>query len=134
MITDITQHKAYMYAYKVSKGKIQAPKYVKYQCKLWLKIADGKDKKYTINLKKVNKIDGLLHLFIMPKGYAAGKPIQECLAEFQYFFIIAVLCTVEIADTSKRKYQNVILEIGRKNGKTLLTAIIFLILLLTEPK
>ena len=133
--TDITKHKAYIYALEASKDKHNnVPKYVKKQAKEWLKIANSKDKKYTINLKKLQNIEGILSLLVMPKGLNAKKPIKDCLAGFQYFFIVAILCTVHRDDPSKRKYQNVVLEIGRKNGKTLLIAILFLILLLTEPK
>ena len=40
----ITKNKAYLYA-KTYKDK-EIPKYVKKQCKEFIRIADGKDKKY----------------------------------------------------------------------------------------
>ena len=38
------------------------------------------------------------------------------------------------ADPRKRRYQNAVLEIARKNGKTFIVAVIFIILLLTEDR
>jgi phage terminase large subunit-like protein len=56
------------------------------------------------------------------------------IAGFQSFFIIAVLCTVHRENMEKRRYETAILEICRKNGKTWLINIIFLLLFLLEPK
>ena len=130
----MTNHLSYKYAQDVADDKIDVGKYVKLQCKEFLKVANGKDKKYIINYKKVKKIDNILKLMIMPKGLQAGKTVYECIAGFQAFFIVSALCVVYRDDRSKRRYTNAILEICRKNGKTFLVAIIFLILFLTEPK
>jgi hypothetical protein len=71
------KNKAYKYATDVVNKKITAPKYVIKQCKQFIKIADDKDSKYVINKKKVNQIEAILKLLIMPKGLKAGQSIYE---------------------------------------------------------
>lgn len=130
----ISDHYSYKYASNVISNKISAPKYVKKQCKEFKKNADGKNKKYCIDEEKVILIDSLLKLMVMPNGLRAGESIYDCMSGFQFFFIVAVLCTVHRNHTDKRRYQIAILEICRKNGKTILIAIIFILLMLLEPK
>ena len=130
----ISDHYSYKYASNVISNKISAPKYVKKQCKEFKKNADGKNKKYCIDEEKVILIDSLLKLMVMPNGLRAGESIYNCMSGFQFFFIVAVLCTVHRNHTDKRRYQIAILEICRKNGKTILIAIIFILLMLLEPK
>lgn len=130
----ISDHYSYKYASDVISNKISAPKYVKKQCKEFKKNADGKNKKYCIDEEKVILIDSLLKLMVMPNGLRAGESIYNCMSGFQFFFIVAVLCTVHRNHIDKRRYQVAILEICRKNGKTILIAIIFILLMLLEPK
>ena len=111
------KHPAYIYARDVVYGKINAPRYVKLQCQDFLLVANDKLAKYKIDTQLVEKIDRLLDLFIMAKGLSAGKTVKECLAGFQWLLIIAVLCTVHRDKPEKRRYENVIFEIARKNGK-----------------
>lgn len=127
-------HTSYQYAEGVISGSINAPKYVKLQCRQFLKMADGKDDKYMIDDEKVNLIDEILKLMIMPKGYKEGKNLYESLVGFQFFFIISVLCSVFKNDITRRRYRTAILEICRKNGKTFLVAVIFILLFFLEPK
>lgn len=127
------KHPAYIYAKDVVNGKINAPRYVKLQCQDFLLVANDKLAKYKIDTQLVEKIDRLLDLFIMAKGLSAGKTVKECLAGFQWLLIIAVLCTVHRDKPEKRRYENVIFEIARKNGKTFLVAILFLLLFFSEP-
>jgi phage terminase large subunit-like protein len=130
----IKNHKSYEYALSVVNSEINAPKFVIMQCQQFLDIADGKDEKYMIDKNKVNLIDGLLKLMKMAKGLNSGDSVYNTIAGFQSFFIIAVLCTVHRENTEKRRYETAILEICRKNGKTWLINIIFLLLFLLEPK
>lgn len=84
--------------------------------------------------KKVSTISKLLKVLIVPKGLKAGNSCFDVLSGFQWLLIIAILCTVHRDDTSKRRYERAILEIARKNGKTFLIALLFILLFLTEPK
>ncbi len=128
------KHPSRVYADAVVAKKINAPKYVVKQCKKFNKIANNRDKRYRINEDRVDLIDGMLDLMIMPKGLAIGKTIKEAMAGFQWLFIIAVLCTVYKDDPERRRYETAILEICRKNGKTFLIAVLFILLLFIEPK
>jgi phage terminase large subunit-like protein len=128
------KNKAYQYAKAVVDKKIMAPRYVIKQCKQFLKIAEDKDKKYVINNRKVNQIEAILKILIMPKGLKAGQSIYECSCGYQWVFYISVLCVVYRSNPEKRKYETAILEIARKNFKTYTIATIFILLFLIEPK
>ena len=146
----IKEHPSYKYAYNVvhdlikppelyyidndKRKKFIEPKYVKKQCKIFLDIADGKDKKYIINEKKVAKIDKVAKALKMAKGFKAGQPIYDSLAGYQWLLVIASICTVYKENTKKRRYETIILEIARKNGKTFIVAFLFLLLFYLEPK
>lgn len=130
----IQEHQSYKYASDVCEGEIIAPKYVIIQCKEFLKIADGKSEKYCINEDTVDLIDNILKLLVMARGLKAQQTIYKAFAGFQFFLIIAVLCTVYKDNKNHRRYETAILEICRKNGKTFLVAVIFIILFFTEPK
>lgn len=122
------------YARAVVGKEINAPKYVKKQCRLYLKIVDGKDKKYCIDKTKRSRIIEMTRLLIVPRGLSAGKTVFETLSGFQWLFLLAVLTVVFKKDKSRRRYETAVLEICRKNGKTFLVAIVFLVLFFTEPK
>lgn len=118
----------------VAEGKINAPKFVKLQVKEFLSIANNKDNRYKIDENKVRTIGELLKLLIMPKGLKANATVYDAMAGFQWLFIIAIMCTVERDNSDKRRYENAILEICRKNGKTFLIAVLFILLFFIEPK
>lgn len=118
----------------VAEGKANAPKFVKLQVKEFLSIANNKDSRYKIDENKVRTIGELLKLLIMPKGLKANATVYDAMAGFQWLFIIAILCTVERDNPDKRRYENAILEICRKNGKTFLIAVLFILLFFIEPK
>lgn len=123
-----------IYAEAVTKKQVHAPKYVIKQCRAFLEISNGRDRKYQVDQNRVELIGGLLELMVMPKGLKRGRPISECLGGFQWLFIIAVLCVVYRDNTERRRYETAILEICRKNGKTFLVAVIFILLLFLEPQ
>lgn len=129
----MTNNKAYEYC-KNNVRKKTTPKYVKLQMREFMRIAEGKDKKYIISEKKVHQIESILKLLIMPKGLKAGSTIYDCSAGYQWLLYIGVLATVYKENPKKRRYETGILEICRKNFKTFSIATIFIILFLTEPK
>lgn len=126
-------NKAYEYCKKNIKKKT-TPKYVKLQMKEWLKIADGKHKKYIVSEAKVKQVENILKLLNMPKGLKAGESLYNCSTGYQWFIYIAVFCTVYRDDTKRRKYETCLLEICRKNFKTYTVGTIFIIAFLTEPQ
>lgn len=145
----IQKHPSYIYAYQVVYNEIEvpnlyyenkkvkkkfiAPKYIKKQCKIFLDICDGKDDKYCINENRVKKIDKIAKVLKMAKGIKAGETIYNSLAGYQWLLVIASLCVVYRNNTKKRRYENVVLEISRKNGKTFIVAFLFLLLFYLEP-
>lgn len=129
----IKQNKAYIYAKQGIKAK-ETPKYVKKQMREFVKIADGKDKKYCINEDKVKQIENVLKLLIMPKGLKAGESLFDCSTNYQWLFYISILAVVYREDKERRRYETGILEICRKNFKTYTIGTLFLLLFLLEPK
>ena len=128
----MTSTKAYQYC-KANVNKKTTPKYVKKQMREFMKICEGKDKKYIINMAKYRQIEGILKLLIMPKGLKAGQTLYECTTGYQWVIYTAVLCTVYKDNPDKRRYETCILEICRKNFKTFTVAILFIILMIMEP-
>lgn len=145
----IQEHPSYIYALKIvnneiippklyfelnGEKKFIPPKYVKKQCQIFVDIADGKSDQYIINEKRISKIDKILKVLKMAKGLKVGKSIYNSLAGYQWLLIVASLCTVYRSDVKKRRYETVILEICRKNGKTFIVALLILLLFYLEPK
>ena len=101
--------------------------------KEFMRICEGKDKKYIISEKKLKQVENILKFLVMPKGLKAGQNLYACTVGYQWLFYIAILCTVYRDNESKRRYETGVLEICRKNFKTYTIATIFIILFLTEP-
>lgn len=125
-------NKAYEFCKKSVKRKT-TPKYVKLQMKDFMRICEGKDKKYIVSEKKVKQVENILKILNMPKGLRAGESLYNCTTGYQWLFYIAILCTVYRNNEKKRRYETGVLEICRKNFKTYTIATIFIILFLTEP-
>ena len=131
MTADIHSSPAAEYArWCLKKNNRKAPKYVKLQAKAWLKILDGKDKEACVDETAYRKLCRLLQLITHPD---LGKPMYECMEDYAWFLIVATLCTVNKADGS-RYYETALLEIARKNFKTFNSAVIFILLMLTENR
>lgn len=145
----LENHPSYIYAKQIVDGTIKppplyfelngekkfiSPKYVKKQCKIFLDIADDKSSKYVINVSRIKKIDKILKILVMAKGIKVGKKIYDALAGYQWLIIVASLCTVYRDDKNKRRYETVVLEICRKNGKTFIVALMVLLLFYLEPR
>ena len=128
------EHGGYKYAQSVVKKAIPAPKYVVKQCEEFLKICDGKDERYFLDEQKLNQIDDVLKLLVMPRGLKAGNSIYECSCGYQWLLYAAALCVVHRENPNRRRYETVVLEVARKNFKTFTIATIFVLLFLLEPK
>ena len=126
-------NKAYEFCKEAVKQKT-TPKYVKAQMKDFMKICEGKDKKYIISEKKLHQLESILKILVMPKGLKAGQSLYDSTCGYQWLFYVAILCTVYRDNEKKRRYETGVLEICRKNFKTYTIATIFILLFLTEPK
>lgn len=129
----MVSNKAYDFC-KQSVKKKTTPKYVKLQMREFMRICEGKDKKYIISEKKVKQVENILKILRMPKGLKAGQSLYDCTCGYQWLFYIAILCTVYRENENRRRYEVGVLEICRKNFKTYTIATIFIILFLTEPQ
>lgn len=129
----IEGHRSYKYAKGVINHEIPAPRYVIKQCEKFIEICDGKSGKYFVDEEKLSKVDRILKLLIMPRGLKSGQSIYDCSCGYQWL-IYAALCVVYRENPQKRKYETVILEVGRKNFKTFTIATVFILLFLLEPK
>lgn len=127
------KHPAEIYARAVVSGDIDAPKYVILECKDFLNTWDGKNETYCINQKLLGKIYKIAKVLKMAKGPKAGKSIYYALAGYQWLLITATICTVRIDDKRKRRYERVLLEIARKNGKSFIVGFLFILLFYLEP-
>lgn len=133
-MADLKQSRAYQYAmWCVEEDNRMVPKYVKKQAKLWLDIADGKDDEAYVDEQAFEKLYNLLKLMVHPDLKCS---MDEGLEDYAWFFIVAVFCTKLRNDKNMdiRYYQTALLEICRKNYKTFNSAVIFILLMLTEPK
>lgn len=128
-----TECKAYLYC-KAHYRKKDTPKYVKLQMKDFMKICEGRDKKYMVSTEKIKQIEGLTKLLIMPRGLKAGKTIYECSEGYQWLTYSATLAVVHRKNPEKRRYELAVLELCRKNYKTFTVGTIFIILFITEPR
>lgn len=126
----ITNSKAVNYAkWCVGARNNKVPLYVKKQAKQWLKIVNGKDREAHIDEDSYNRVCKLLQLMVHPDLHC---PMSEGLEDYAWLFITAVLCTK--AKDNSRYYETAVLEICRKNFKTFNSAVIFILLMLTEPQ
>ena len=126
----MTSTKAYQYCLEhINSDRVG--QYIKKQMQVFMSISEGKDPEYTINLESLELIELLLKELNMPPAdemdITYGKSIYECLQGFEWFFITAIFCVVYKDRPKLRRYKIAILEAARKNGKTLLTAIVCLL-------
>lgn len=129
----LTDCKAYQFCSK-SIDLDTTPHYVKLQMADFMRICEGKDKKYIVSGKKLKQLENVLKILIMPKGLKAGQTLYDCTTGYQWLFYTAILCIVYRDNESKRRYETGVLEICRKNFKSYTCSTIFILLFLTEPK
>lgn len=113
----------------IEDGNKQAPHYVKLQAKQWLDIVDGSVPEACVDEKDYKRICKLLKLMVHPD---LSCSMYDGLEDYAWFLIVAVFCTR--TTDGRRYYETALLEIARKNYKTFVSAIIFVLLMLTEPQ
>lgn len=127
-----TECKAYIYCKSNYRLKT-TPRYVKLQMRDFMRLCEDKDKTFTVSVKKIQQIEGLLKLLIMPKGLKAGETLYNCSSGYQWLVYTASLAVVYRDNQERRRYETVLLEICRKNFKTFTIATLFIILFIIEP-
>lgn len=128
--------KAKEYAQDCISGKEITTFEVKTQCKWFLEDLEKQNNDYYpyyFDTKQIGIIEGILKLLNFATGlHIVGKSIYEGLENFQAFFIANIFGWRYKTDAKKYRYREVDLFIPRKNTKTFLAALIFIILMLTE--
>lgn len=128
---EIKKNKSYIYCkWCLETDNNYVGTYIKKQCSEWIDIVDDNNSEATIDLEMFEKVCGILKLMIHPDLHCS---IYDGMERYQWFFIIATLCTVS-RDSGYRYYETSLLEISRKNYKTFGSAIIFIIGMLLEPR
>lgn len=109
---------------------------VKKQCEWFLEDLEKQNNDYYpyyFDTKQIGIIEGILKLLNFATGLGVtGKSIYDGLENFQAFFIANIFGWRYKTDSKKYRYREVDLFIPRKNTKTFLAALIFIILMLTE--
>ena len=129
----LEENKGYQYArWCVTDAGQKVPRYVKLQAEQWLAIAEGHEPDAYVDEKTMTKISKLLGLMVHPDLQC---PMDEGLEDYAWFLIVAVLCTKLNSEHGKiRYYHTSVLEICRKNFKTFNSAVIFILLMLTDQQ
>lgn len=128
--------KAKKYAEDCISGKEITTFEVKKQCEWFLEDLEKQNNEYYpyyFDTKQIGIVEGILKLLNFATGlHIVGKSIYEGLENFQSFFIANIFGWRYKTDSKKYRYREVDLFIPRKNTKTFLAALIFIILMLTE--
>lgn len=137
-MNNILLDKANKYVEDVLNGTEITTWEVKRQCQIYkddLEKQNQENFKYFLSEKKVNLINKLLHIINFGDGIGVtNKPIIEGLVGFQAFLLVNIFGWRYKNNKKKMRYRDVMLYIARKNAKTFISALIFILLMLTEPK
>ena len=131
MINDeIKRLDCYRYALDVVEGKIVACELINLACKRFLNDLERGDLifKYEIG-NKFMEFCSMLHLFEGGKS-AVGKPVNEALSDWQKFWIYNLLCFYRT--NGKRRYTKCLVNIARKQAKTMVSALLGLWFLICD--
>jgi phage terminase large subunit-like protein len=129
--------KAMEYAEAVLSGEEVTTKYVKKQCRWFIDDIYNKEEDfpYYFDLDAIEKVEGILRLLNFATGLGVvGMSVLDGLVGFQAFFLANCFGWRFKDKPEKHRYRDITLFIPRKNSKTWLTAVILIILLLTEDK
>lgn len=130
----IVNHPSYQYALSVVNEDVISGRYIKKECSKFLHELENDKSKYFFDVDMLETLDSLTKLINMADGMKEGVSAYEALGGFQWYFLVNVLCWKYKENPKRRKYEKSLLLIGRKNGKTFLTGLIFLIFMMIEPE
>lgn len=116
---------------------------VQTQCRWFLEDLEKQNNDYYpyyFDTKKISIIEGILKLLNFATGLnkegqsLKGTPIYDGLENFQAFFLANIFGWRHKTDANQFRFREVDLFIPRKNAKTFLAGLIFIILMLTEDE
>lgn len=132
----ILLEKAKEYANDVLSGKEITTKEVRKQCKWFLDDLGKQNKEdypYYLSEEHLEVVEGILKLLNFATGLnVVGLSVLEGLVGFQAFFLCNIFGWRFKEEPSKFRYRDITLFIPRKNAKTFLAAVVFIVLMLTE--
>lgn len=127
---------ALKYANDVVAGNEITTKEVIIQCKWFLidyeKRQNQDEFEFYFDESKLKIINNLLKLFNFATGFVAGEQVLKNLVGFQCFLISNIFGWRYKDNKNKFRYNDITLYIARKNAKTAVVGLIFLLLMLTE--
>lgn len=129
--------RAIRYANNVVSGKEITTKEVIIQCEWFirdLKRQEEENFEFYFDESKIKIINNVLKLINFATGFVAGKQVLENLADFQCFFLVNIFGWRFKNNPLKFRYNDITLFIARKNAKTALVGIVFILLMLTEQE
>lgn len=108
-------------------------KYIHKQAAAWMDIVDGNNEEAFVDERAYEKMEKILSLMVHPD---LRCPMDEGMEPYAWLLITAVFCTKLKTDDGAdiRYYESALLEIARKNFKTFVSAVIFILLMITEPQ
>lgn len=132
MITpEIKELVCFDYAEKVISGEIVAGELIILACKRFMNDLEREDLEFRYEIgDKFMKFASAMSLF-EGSSEVLGTPINEALSPWQIFFIYNVLCFYR-KESGKRRYTKVLLNIARKQAKTMVSSLLALWLLLAD--
>ena len=127
---NIQQLPCYKYAQDVVNYRIVACEYVRLACNRFLDDLERPDLEFRYQIgNKFMEFCSMLHLFEGGKN-AVGKPVDESISDWQQFWIYNILCFYR--NNGKRKYTKCLVNIARKQAKTMISALLALWFLLCD--
>lgn len=129
---EIKELKCFKYAQDVIDGKIVAGELLILACKRFMTDLEREDLifKYEIG-NKFMEFTKLLHLFEGSKE-AVGKTVYESLSDWQIFWFYNLLCFYRT--NGKRRFTKCLVNISRKNAKTMCASLLALWFLLFDSE
>lgn len=128
--------KALQYANDVVNGIEVTTKEVIQQSKIFLSDLETQNEEdflYYLDKNEIRKVEKIIGLLNYATGLdVIGESVLENLFNFQAFFFVNIFGWRFKEDAKSYRYQDVTLFIPRKNSKTFLAGIIFIVLMLTE--
>ena len=137
MSNNFKKHPAYLYAIGATNRDFVTNKDIYRVCEIFLEDLEkneNEDYEFWFDYRFAELITEMAKLINMASGIKVGKSVHDSLAPFQWFFIINALCWKHRDNHEKRRYEQSVLLVARKAGKTFLIALLFILLLLLEPK
>jgi phage terminase large subunit-like protein len=127
---------ATQYAEDVLSGKEITTKYVRKQCEWFLADLENQNLdtfQFYLDHEELAQVEGIFQLLNFATGLGVkGKSVLEGLVGFQAFFLCNIFGWRFKAEPVRYRYRDITLFISRKNSKTWLTALILIVLMLTE--